>query len=350
MRVIDCREPEAWDRYVANHAQGGVYHLYGWKRIFERAYRLHVHHLMVVDDRSDPGRSRVRGICSLFLLNSPGSRRRLIASPYVDLGGILADDAGSEALLIQEAVKIARTTRSRWIELRQSDALASLSAGDERWRVQVSSHKAGLQRPLPLTADELMQSFKSKLRSQIRKAMKNGLTHAVGGVELLPAFYAVFSHNMRDLGSPVHPYRLFEEVMCTFGSKARVVLVHRGRAVVAGALVLEFKNRLHNPWASSLRAHRRLGANMLLYWAMMAHACDTGANVFDFGRSSPGAGTFSFKRQWGAMPTPLFWYYLTLHGEPVDPLAEHLSYPFWKRLPLGLSRLLGPYLRRHIGL
>lgn len=347
MQILDCREPEEWDAFVANHDHGGVYHLFGWKRIFQGTYQLPARYLVAVDDQARP---RARGICPLFLLSSPGNRRRLIASPYMDLGGLLADDADSEALLLHKARDLARETRSRWIELRQAVPLTDLSDADERWQVQVSSHKAGLQRPLPPTADELMQSFKSKLRSQIRKAMKNGLTHTVGGIELLPAFYTVFSHNMRDLGSPVHPCRLFEEVLHTFGPKARIVLVHRGSEAVAGALVLEFKNRLHNPWASSLRAFRRQGSNMLLYWAMLSHACDSGITAFDFGRSSPDAGTFLFKRQWGAMPSPLYWYYLTLHGEPVNPLAEHLSYSFWKRLPLGLSRLLGPHLRRHIGL
>ena len=29
---------------------------------------------------------------------------------------------------------------------------------------------------------------------------------------------------------------------------------------------------------------------------------------FDFGRSSEGEGTYKFKKQWGAKPTPLVWY------------------------------------------
>jgi hypothetical protein len=83
---------------------------------------------------------------------------------------------------------------------------------------------------------------------------------------------------------------------------------------------------------------------------MLAHAGDAGMDAFDFGRSSPGAGTYKFKRQWEARPRPLHWYYLTLAGDAVDPLAERLSFEAWKCLPVWLSRLIGPHIRRHISL
>ena len=83
---------------------------------------------------------------------------------------------------------------------------------------------------------------------------------------------------------------------------------------------------------------------------MLAHACDGNLDTFDFGRSSPGAGTFNFKRQWEAQPTPLYWYYLTIAGERVDPMAESLSFEKWKHLPVWLTRLIGPHIRRHISL
>ncbi|GAB6904637.1 conserved hypothetical protein [Desulfosarcina cetonica] len=367
MKIIDCQAPNEWDRYVTGHAHGGPFHLFGWKTILERVYGLKTFYRMAVDDDRHPAEAEPQGlpaigICGLALLQSPFKGRRLVSLPYLDVGGILADNVETEDRLLQHAVDIAANRHAAWIELRQKAPLQGIAAlslgtgepivqGLARIRhLQVSSHKASLQRRLPDDAEELMHSFKSKLRSQVRKAMKNGLTHTVGGPELLTDFYAVFSHNMRDLGSPVHARKLFAAVLDTFGEDARIVLVRHGQKAVAAALVLRFGNRLHNPWASSLRAYRRLGANMLLYWAMLAHACDTGLRIFDFGRSSPGANTFRFKRQWGAEPTSLYWYYLTLFGKPVDPLSEHLCFSTWKRLPVGLTRLLGPYIRRHIGL
>ncbi len=368
MEIVACDRPAIWDRYVRLHPQGGPFHLFGWKNVFEKTYHLPAYYLMAVDSPSGqasaaPSPFQIKGILALALVCSPGRRRRLVSLPYLDVAGVLADDRRGESRLIEEAIHIARSKRARWIELRQAAPLAchSLAPASGKTMIdcnletmvgswQVSSHKAGLQRPLPSDSRQLMQSFKSKLRSQVKKAMKNGLTCESGGTELLPAFYGVFARNMRDLGSPIHHYRFFETVFATFGDRACVVLVRRKLDPVAASVVLLYGNRSHNPWASSVKDFRKLGTNMLLYWAMLAHACDHGMDIFDFGRSSPGAGTYVFKQQWEARPTPLYWYYLTLDGDPVDPMAETLSFTAWKRLPVWLSRLIGPHVRRHISL
>lgn len=368
MNIVACDQPSAWDRYVLNHPQSGPFHLFGWKTIFERVYCLSTFYLMAIAPPDDQAQStaaqpNVKGILALAFLYTGPKRKRLVSLPYVDVAGVLADNRHCETLLIEKAIDMAQRNHARWIELRQSNPLkcdpsnqtASPAIGEfnlettvRAW--QVSSHKASLRRALPTDAKQLMQSFKSKLRSQIKKALKNGLTHEVGGASLLPAFYRVFSRNMRDLGSPIHHYRLFEALFDTFGDRARVALVRYGNTPVAASIILQYGNRLHNPWASSVKEFRKLGSNMLLYWTMLAHACDRGMDTFDFGRSSPGAGTFNFKRQWEAAPTPLYWYYLPLDGNPVDPMQERLSFKAWKRLPVWLSRLLGPHIRRHISL
>jgi len=53
---------------------------------------------------------------------------------------------------------------------------------------------------LPKTPEVLWKGLDAKVRNQIRKGQKANLSVAWGGPELLPDFYAVFSHNMRDLG------------------------------------------------------------------------------------------------------------------------------------------------------
>jgi hypothetical protein len=57
---------------------------------------------------------------------------------------------------------------------------------------------------------------------------------------------------------------------------------------------------------------------MLLYWTKLEYACDNGNKTFDFGRSTPGEGTYRFKPQWGAKPQPLHWQYISLNDQPID--------------------------------
>jgi hypothetical protein len=95
---------------------------------------------------------------------------------------------------------------------------------------------------------------------------------------------------------------------------------------------------------------------MLLYWTMLEFACNNGFRFFDFGRSSPDGGTYRFKAQWGAAPVPLNWGYISLSADkspaPVTAQRNRLDRftRYWKRLPVGLTSVLGPVIRRQISL
>lgn len=207
----------------------------------------------------------------------------------------------------------------------------------------------------PDSSEALMKSFRSKLRNKIKIPVKGGLNTIIGGLELLDDFYHVFSINMRDLGSPVHAKRLVKNVLEGFSHNARIILVQKDKIPVAGSVVVGFKETLQNPWASALRKYSSLRPNTLLYWSMLEYACDNGFSRFDFGRSSSGEGTYKFKEQWGAKPLPLFWYYISLDGKPF-PIHSSEKSKFdkairvWQKLPIPVSNLLGPSIRKHIGL
>jgi Acetyltransferase (GNAT) domain len=249
--------------------------------------------------------------------------------------------------LEEHAVKLARTHGEAGAEIRRQ---APGAAG---------TPKVLMRLPLSGGPDKLMDSFPAKLRSQIRKPTREGLTAASGGEELLESFFKVFTKNMRDLGSPTHSLNWFREVIGGYGDRARVTVVSLpdGAACAAGITLVEGQ-RAFVPWASSLREHNRKNGNMLLYWSMLSQAADAGLAEFEFGRSTPGQGTYQFKKQWGASELGLAW---TRHAtadrgeQPVmaasgkqrlRPLAEAC----WRRLPLFLANWAGPRLRRYISL
>jgi hypothetical protein len=94
---------------------------------------------------------------------------------------------------------------------------------------------------------------------------------------------------------------------------------------------------------------------MLLYLRILEFACDNGYRVFDFGRSTRGEGTYKFKEQWGAAPAPLYWHYISLDGKPLDPEssgAERFEKAalYWRKLPLIVTKIIGPSIRKHISL
>jgi FemAB-related protein (PEP-CTERM system-associated) len=208
---------------------------------------------------------------------------------------------------------------------------------------------------LPGSAEALWASFPSKLRSQVKKAEKNGLSFRWGRSEDQELFYRVFSRNMRDLGSPVHARAWLQAIVRAFGQRCRLGLVFLGDDPVGCGLVLVAGRRASIPWASTVREANPLGPNMLLYWKLLEQAADDGLDAFDFGRSTPGEGTYRFKEQWGAKPQRLRWQRTSADGqwrelEPGTSRARVLAATAWSRLPVGVANVVGPVLRKYISL
>jgi FemAB-related protein (PEP-CTERM system-associated) len=326
-----------WNDYVHRHTDGTMDHLWSWRQIFERVFG---HETVYLTARRG---ETIVGVLPLVQFKSRLFGRFLVSLPFLNYGGVLADDETAAAALVERAVDIGRRFGARHVELRhlrrQFPALAC------------REHKVGMRLLLPSAHPGLWDGLDRKVRNQIRKAQKAGLTVTSGSGELLTVFYDIFARNMRDLGTPVYSRRLFEEALARFGNRARVFVVGRGGVPMASAIAIRFKGTMGVPWASSLREYRALCPNMLLYWAMLEHAHQDSATEFDFGRSSPGGGTHRFKLQWGAAEIPLYWEYVLFKGSGTPdhgPARFEAAARLWAHLPLAVANALGPRIVRSI--
>jgi FemAB-related protein (PEP-CTERM system-associated) len=207
--------------------------------------------------------------------------------------------------------------------------------------------------PLASGIDAQWKQLNPKVRNQIRKAGKSGLTVQVGGKDLLPTFYAMFARNMRDLGTPVYGRVFFESILEVFPLHTRIFVVKYRETPVAAGLSTIFRETMEVPWAGSLVEYRSMCPNMLLYWEAIQFGIQRRMKTFDFGRSTPGEGTYRFKAQWGAKAYPLVWEYWTKDGGPLPNISPtnakfSLAIKLWKKLPLAVANLLGPTIVRAI--
>jgi lipid II:glycine glycyltransferase (peptidoglycan interpeptide bridge formation enzyme) len=202
-------------------------------------------------------------------------------------------------------------------------------------------------------SENLWDTFKSKLKSQIKRPQKDGLEFVLGSFDLVDDFYKVFSVNMRDLGSPVHSRTWIKAVVHSYADKSHIGIVYAGKLPIAGGIILECNTTVSLPWASALSEYSRSSPNMLLYWGFLKYASDTGFRHFDFGRSTPGEGTYRFKEQWGALPVPLFWYgegFSNPSGHNVAGKIRPIIEKTWARIPQKVTDTIGPMVRRFITL
>jgi serine/alanine adding enzyme len=379
IKELESTDHRLWDSYVKNHPDGTLYHMSGWKNVIERSYRHKTYYLIAVKPEGsinpiNPINSinSIVGILPLVHIKHVLFGNSLISIPYFDLGGILADDGKTEKDLLTEAIKLGRGLGADTIELRNTrpfkltdqdhpfalDSIlkghAKRAPGQPDKEYEKYPCKVRMLLELPESAEVLLNSFKSKLRSQIRKPIKEGLTAKIGGIELLDDFYSIFAENMRDLGSPVHSITIIRSVLEFFSEQARIFIVYKGSQPLGCSVVVGFNKILENPWASSLRKYSRLAPNMLLYWKMIEYACENGFDVFDFGRSTPDEGTYKFKRQWGAQPVSLHWCHIPVQQDLQPAVVENRIYHFavetWKRLPVFVTKIIGPGIRKYIGL
>jgi len=373
IKCAGALDRDIWDSYVGNHPDASLFHRFGWREVIHRTYAHATYYLMASDEEPDAAAPRagearrsvesVRGVLPLVHLKHGIFGNCLVSLPFVDSGGILASCRKAEEILLSEAIKIGRATGAIRIELRHERPLVScneLSAlcsdtSQDPLQIATRSDKVRMLLNLPDSSEMLLKSFKSKLRSQIAKPLKEGLTSRTGGVELLEDFYKVFLVNMRDLGSPVHSIKLMRHVLSEFSESSKIIVIYKAKEAVAAALVVGFEKMLRNPWASSLRKYASLSPNMLLYLRVLEYACDNGYQVFDFGRSSAGEGTYKFKEQWGAVPAPLYWDYIFLDGklpnlEGSEKERFEKATRYWQKLPLVVTRVIGPSIRKHISL
>ncbi len=355
IKLLNPVDTNLWNAYVAAHQHGSVYHHSVWGRAIQQTYGHQIFNLIANDSTGT-----VIGVLPLVHIKHFLFGNNLFSLPFADLGGILADDTEVEKALLTKAMEIAAEHGIPTIELRQTyelnvSALPSNTAYRYDTNASQQTAKVRMLLDLPDSSEELMSSFKSKLRSQIRRPLKDGLTAKVGGTELLNDFYIVFAENMRDLGSPVHSKRFIENLLNELPESTRIFIVYKDDTPLACSLTLGHGKILANPWASSLRRYSRLSPNMLLYWTMLEYACANGFSVFDFGRSTPDEGTYKFKKQWGAKESPLCWQILsnqteTSNSSTTDKSKFELAMQVWKKLPVSVSKVLGPVVRKNIGL
>ena len=332
------REPE-WDAFVRAHPDATGHHCWGWRRVIEEAFGHPTEYLA-----ARRGGALV-GVLPLVCFRSLVFGRAVISLPFLNYGGVVADDKPAADALLAAAQRLADRERARYVELRhrrrQFPALA------------VRQHKVAMLKRLGATADETWNGLDRKVRNQVRKAQKSGLEVVWGAGELVPDFYGVFARNMRDLGTPVYTRRLFASAAAQFAEHFRILLVRRGPRTVAGGCAFMFRDAVEVHWAGSLASERSRCPNHLLYWSVIEWAIERRLACLDFGRCTPGEGTYQFKLQWGATPEPLSWEYVLLgatdlpdHG-PTNP-RFHAAVCAWKRMPLLLANLVGPAIVRGI--
>lgn len=347
VRLADLEQADERQRYAAflsAHPQATVFHAPEWLDAVACGTGNRAHLLL------SEGRGGIEAALPLSEIHSPVFGRLLASTGFAVGGGLLARDGVDTGALFAAAEELALRLSCPAIELRGG----ALPEGRAGWRVRSDAH-CGFVAPLADSDEAQLLAIPRKQRAEVRKGLDAPLTVSVGRGEAgRTAHYAVYAQSVRNLGTPVFPRALFDEVMDRFAERADILTVRHGDEPVASVLSLYHRGAVMPYWGGGTRAARPLRANDRMYFELMLHARRQGCDHFDFGRSKTGSGAFHFKRNWGFTPESLTYATWTAPGQPVrdaDPTsAKHaLLIAAWQHLPLALANRVGPLIARGLG-
>lgn len=344
VRALDAASAPAWDRFVEAMPTGTFFHRAAWNDVLSLAFRHRSHYAFAERDGA------ITGVLPLIQVKTQLFGNTLISSPFCVYGGPLAADAESFAALDAHAADAMRRSGATATEYRFRETPdAALMA--EGWHAKDDLYVT-FRRPIVADNEANLKAIPRKQRAMVRKGIDKGLTSRVDhDVDLLHRIYA---ESVRNLGTPVFSRRYFRLLRDTFPDRMDVVTILDGERPVASVMNFYDRDEVLPYYGGGTAEARGLAANDFMYWEVIRRAADRGCRSFDFGRSKVGTGAFSFKKNWGFTPSPLYHRFRLKPGagipdhNPLNP-KYRLFIAAWKRLPLPIANTLGPIIVRGVG-
>lgn len=331
-----------WDAFVSNRPQASICHTSAWQRVVEQTWQHRQQSLYAELD------GKITGVLPLFHVKGWfGSM--LVSTPNGVYGGAIADDSASHQALIEAAKSLAIDLQVDHLELR--DTAPNRFATPRPEFVEQNLY-VSFDRSISIGDEELMKSFPRDVRRMIRLGEKHGLSSSIGRAELLDEFYQLYAASVRRLGTPVFPKKMFAEFLRQFPDNSDILVVRDGLQAVGAVMSFYFREAVMPYYSGSKPELYHAGINNFMYRELMLKSAERGFTRFDFGRSKLGTGACEFKRGWRMTERVLPYKFFLVRANKMPNLNPtnprfNLMIEGWKRLPLWLTKLIGPKIVRN---
>jgi FemAB-related protein (PEP-CTERM system-associated) len=338
IRELTNADLSRWDAFVQTNPEATFFHRSGWKRVIEDAFGHSAWFLYAERD------GQLEGVLPLAQIKSRLFGNTLMSLPFCVYGGVAASSQEAATALIAAAQQKAESLGVDALELRHRQV------HNPTW-----VHKdlyVTFRKEIDPDPEQNLNNIPRKQRAMVRKGIQAGLQGEWDdGIERL---YDAYSQSVHALGTPVFSRRYFTILNDEFGDDCRVLTICKDGRTVASVLNFYFRDEVLPYYGGGTAEARALKGNDFMYWELMRRSAEEGIRIFDYGRSKQGTGSYSFKKNWGFEPEPLHYeYHLVKAREmpevnPLNPKYQ-LLINTWKRLPLAVTRMLGPMIARQLG-
>lgn len=340
VRELDRADMPRWNDFVKACPEATFFHRAEWRKVIEQAFGHQTHFLYALRG------GNIEGVLPLAHVSSFLFGSALVSLPFCVYGGIAATTSEARQALAQAAADKARQLAVDYLELRhERQQLTGWPAKNELY--------VTFRKEIDPEPERNLLAIPRKQRAMVRKGIDAGLQAEWD--EDTGHLYDLYSQSVHALGTPVFSRRYLEILRREFGQDCRVLtIVDRCGVPVSSVMSFYFRDQVLPYYGGGSAAAREVKANDFMYWELLRRSCEQGIKVFDYGRSKVGTGSYSFKKNWGFEPTPLHYEYQLVRAKTVpDVNPLNPKYRFfiqaWKRLPLAVTRMLGPHIVRNLG-
>jgi len=328
----------SWNVFVGARPEGTFFHRFEWSDVLAKALNHRTHYLLA------ERQGTLAGVLPLAEVRSALFGHALISTPFCVYGGALAVDDAARNALEQHATALAQSLGVAYLEMRNR---SPVNADWPDKKLYVTFRK-----PISPDHDENLKAIPRKQRAEVRKGIKAGLASRIDADSA--TLYDLYSTSLHNLGTPVFGARYLRALKSAFGADCEIVTVLNGSVPVSSVMSFYFRDEVLPYYGGGGADARKVSANDFMYWEVMRRAADRGCRLFDFGRSKRDSGSYAFKKHWGFEESGLSYEYALVTAAQVPNLSPTnskyaLMVGAWRRMPLWLTRILGPPIARNLG-
>lgn len=339
VREIQAGEEISWDTYVRNCAYSTPQHLFAWKNVMEAAFKSKTYYIVAEENGA------IQGVLPLIHVRSLLAGNYLTSLP----GGICTDKAEAAHLLYEYARGLVDADKAKYLILRD---------GRIKWdfpSVVTNEEHVTFLIEIPSDINRTKPLMKKRTRQVINQTGNHGMS-TLTGIENLDKYYPVYQRAMRELGTPTLGVDFFNKMAAQFNGELELITILYHGEMIGGGFIHPIHETVHCLWSGLLHEHYKVHPSYLLLWSAINYAHENGYGFVDIGRCRKNSGGYVFKKSFGGREQQLFQQiYLNGSGRAPNVGAERkadykyqIFVSIWRLLPLRLTELLGPVLRKQM--